>query len=384
MDQLEAEFVELFGVGDAPDKFFCPGRVNLIGEHIDYLGGSVMPAAISLGITGLIRKNDSNQIRIYSSDFDELIEFNINDLPQHKQERWSDYVLGVVLFLENKGVSIRGFDLLIDSSLPKGSGLSSSAALEVLVYYSLFKLFQDSEPDRTKMALDCQRIENDFIGVNCGIMDQFSVANGKKNHAIRLNCDSLEFEHVPLNLGEHSLLIINSNKPRQLAESAYNQRRQECDEALRILRQNNPSLVNLVDAEFSKINAINDPIIKQRAKHAITEQQRVKRSAKALAQNDLEVFGKLMNESHTSLSKDFEVSCDELDFIASSLQIKEGCLGARMTGAGFGGCCVSLVKTKSVSQITFKLETVYKNRFGHRPLFYQCQPSDGIHALVDH
>jgi len=384
MNKPEDKFAELFGIGDAPDKFFCPGRVNLIGEHIDYLGGSVMPAAISLGITGLISKNDSNQIRIYSSEFDGLIEFNITDLPQKKQGNWSDYVLGVVLFLENKGVSIRGFDLLIDSSLPKGSGLSSSAALEVLVYYSLSKLLGNSEPNRTQVALDCQRIENEFIGVNCGIMDQFAVANGKKNHAIRLNCDSLEFEHIPLNLGEHSLLIINSNKPRQLAESAYNQRRQECNEALQVLQNQNASLGNLVDADLNEFSVIENKTARMRAKHAITENLRVLDSAKALEQNDLERFGKLMNESHRSLSEDFEVSCDELDFIASFMQNQVDCLGARMTGAGFGGCCLSIVQTNSCAEINANLQFEYLDRFGHIPSFYHCQPSDGIHALFDH
>lgn len=383
MNKLDIKFAELFGSGNKPQRFFCPGRVNLIGEHIDYLGGLVMPAAISLGITGLIRPTTSDRVRLFSTDFDNTVEFDATSLPDKKQGAWSDYVLGVILFLKKKGIPIRGFDLLIDSSLPKGSGLSSSAALEVLIYYSLSKLFADLEPDRTQMALDCQQIENEFIGVNCGIMDQFAVANGKKDHAIKLNCNSLDFQQIPLNLGEYSLLIINSNKPRQLAESAYNQRRSECDEALRILQQKNPSLANLVDADLSETEAIENPVIRQRAKHAITEQLRVKQSAKALAQNDLETFGKLMNASHTSLSEDFEVSCDELEFIVSHLQLEKGCLGIRMTGAGFGGCCIAVIQTHRLSDTAKKLEIQYRNQFGYTPSFYSCQPSDGVRMLVE-
>ncbi len=383
MNKLDVRFTELFGLGSNPKRFFCPGRVNLIGEHIDYLGGLVMPTAISLGITALIRFTSSTRIRLFSTDFEETVEFDGNALPTQKQENWSDYILGVILFLKKKGIPVRGFDLLLDSTLPKGAGLSSSAALEVLLYYSLSKLFGNVEPDRTQMALDCQQIENEFIGVNCGIMDQFAVANGKKDHAILLNCNSLEFQQIPLNLGDYSLLIINSNKPRQLADSAYNQRRQECDEALRILRQKNPSLENLVDAELSEIEAIKDPAVKQRAKHAITEQQRVKQSAKALAQNDLKAFGKLMNESHTSLSKDFEVSCNQLDFIASSLQNQKSCLGARMTGAGFGGCCIALIRTDQLSYARHNLGSDYQNKFGYTPSFYPCKPSSGVYMLVE-
>lgn len=342
-----------------------------------------MPTAISLGITALVRTTESGRIRLFSTDFESTIELTMDALPTEKQGRWSDYVLGVILFLKKKGIPIRGFDLLIDSSLPKGSGLSSSAALEVLIYYSLSRLFNDSEPDRTQMALNCQQIENEFIGVSCGIMDQFAVANGKKDHAMQLDCDSLTFEHIPIRLDEYSLLIINSNRPRQLAESAYNQRRQECDEALRILGQNNARLANLVDAGLSEIQAIENSTIKKRARHAITEQQRVKQSARALAQNDLETFGKLMYESHTSLSCDFEVSCKELDFIVHNLLKEEGCLGARMTGAGFGGCCIAIVQTDRFSDIIKQLETDYTVQFGYAPLFYACQPSEGVHMLVD-
>ena len=382
MDKLERKFSELFGDGNTIGRFFCPGRVNLIGEHIDYLGGLVMPAAISLGITALVRPNHSKLIRLFSNDFEELLEYRSEKLPKEKQGIWSDYVVGVIQFLQNKGIPIEGFDLLIDSSLPKGSGLSSSAALEVLIYYSLCMVFGNAEPNRSQMALDCQDIENNFVGVNCGIMDQFAVANGKKNHAIKLNCDSLEFEYIPLNLGDYELLIVNSNKQRELTGSAYNQRRVECDTALQTLQGQDASLKNLVDAKLNDIHIIEDETIKKRAKHAINENSRVLDSAVALTKNELVYFGQLMNASHESLSKDFEVSCTELDFIANHLQESDGCLGARMTGAGFGGCCIAIVEHTSASNIIEKLNLEYHQQFGLSPSFYRCKPSDGVRMLV--
>ena len=227
MRELNTKFEALFGTGIEPNRFFCPGRVNIIGEHIDYLGGLVMPAAISLGITGIIRFSETETIRLASTSFNGASEFNLENLPNKKQGHWTDYVLGVINSVRREGISLKGFDLLLDSTLPKGSGLSSSAALEVLIHYMLHSLFGESEPDRSSMAVSCQKVENDFIGVQCGIMDQFAVANGKTNCAIVLDCNSLDYTHVPFDLGDYSLVIINSKKPRELADSAYNQRRKE-------------------------------------------------------------------------------------------------------------------------------------------------------------
>lgn len=381
MQKATQQFEELFGTADGVKGFFCPGRVNLIGEHIDYLGGLVLPAAISLGITALIRPNSSKTIRLRSLDFTETIEFDLNSLPTTKQGNWSDHLLGVILHLRKDGLSVSGFEMLMESTLPKGSGLSSSAALEVLAYYSLSMTFGYSEPDRTQMALDCQRIENEFIGVNCGIMDQFAVANGKENHAIMLNCETLGFEHVPLDLGDYSLLIINSNKPRQLAESAYNQRRQECDEALQSIQQHH-TISNLVETTEADLNLLADPILKKRTKHAFSEHQRVLASAKSLAAGHLTTFGKLMTASHKSLRDDYEVSCAELDFIVAHLLKEEPCLGARMTGAGFGGCCIALIKMEALKGVTNDLSNRYENIFGFAPSFYVSEPSSGVHVLL--
>jgi galactokinase len=380
MDNLQMRFAELFGKRDNVQHFFCPGRVNLIGEHIDYLGGLVMPTAISLGITALIRPNATNIITVHSTDSEETIELDLSSLPNSKQNNWSDFVLGVVIHLNKIGIELRGCELLLDSNLPKGSGLSSSAALEVLCYFMFHSVFGESDIDRVKMSLACQEIENEFICVNCGIMDQFAVANGKANHAIVLNCDSLVYQFVPLNLGEYSLLIINTNKSRTLADSAYNQRRQECDEALKLLIKHLP-ITNLVDASLDDLHFINNSVIKKRARHAITEQIRVVDSVKALEVGNLKAFGQLMNESHASLRDDYEVSCPELDFIVSELQVAESCLGARMTGAGFGGCCVALVESKSVRKLSRGLTDTYKVRFNRTPEFYHCKPSNGVHLV---
>lgn len=380
MKSVSVKFDELFGEGADVQQFFCPGRVNLIGEHIDYLGGLVMPAAISMGITALIRTNNSNKISVHSTDFDETIKLDLSALPSIKQNHWSDFVLGVILHLKKNGLEVGGCEILINSNLPKGAGLSSSAALEVLCYYAFESVFLGEEPNRVQMAIDCGQIENKFIGVNCGIMDQFAVANGKKSHAIVLNCNSLQHEFVPLDLKEYSLLIINTNKPRTLAESAYNQRRKECDKALHTMAKQKP-IENLVDATLNDLELLNDAVLRKRARHAITEQLRVTQSVVALKAGNVVEFGKLMNESHQSLRDDFEVSCAELDFVVNHLQNDSSCVGARMTGAGFGGCCIALIKTASVRSLSDSLTETYKVRFNSMPSFYQCTSSCGVHSV---
>ncbi|MFM1874825.1 MAG: hypothetical protein RL266_562 [Bacteroidota bacterium] len=382
MDTLTQKFELLFGTPTPDKRYFCPGRVNLIGEHIDYLGGLVLPVAISMGISAIFRPNASRRLRIHSTDFDQTIVINLDELPSTKQGTWSDYVLGVLTHLSQKGVVLNGGDLLFSSNLPKSSGLSSSAALEVLCYFLFMDAQSESSIDRIQMARDCQQVENLFIGVSCGIMDQFAVANGKKGHATLLNCDSLESEVIPFKTGEYQLLIINSNKPRQLAHSAYNQRRAECSEALDALRIRQPELKSLVQADLAAIQHIKNDLPKKRARHAITEQQRVIESVAALRQNKLIEFGKLLNASHASLRDDFEVSCEELDLIVALLQSSDQCLGARMTGAGFGGCCIALVENSSVHRLSKELTHRYKERFGFAPSVFTCETSDGVHAVT--
>ncbi|MCB0755037.1 MAG: galactokinase [Flavobacteriales bacterium] len=381
MLERNAQFFQLFGTGDDPQAFFCPGRVNLIGEHIDYLGGYVMPAAISLGITGLIRPSQEQSIRLASTSFEGITELDLNSLPEKKRGQWSDYVLGVIHAVRKEGIEIGGFELLLDSTLPKGSGLSSSAALEVLAYFMLHSVFGKSMPDRTTMATACQRVENEFIGVQCGIMDQFAVANGKAKHAMLLNCSTLEVRNVPLNLGKHTLVIIDSKKPRKLAESAYNQRRKECDNALEIISDQR-ILEQLVDATETDLQLLSDPILKKRTRHAYSEQNRVLEAESALQKGDLRQFGKLLTASHLSLRNDFEVSCTELDFIVDFLINSEFCLGARMTGAGFGGCCIALLKSENANELCNALDVVYSKRFGFSPECHICETANGVHSVT--
>jgi galactokinase len=374
-------FETVFGQGSATSTYHCPGRVNLIGEHIDYLGGLVMPAAISLGITAQYRPSETSVIRVHSTNFQDTVEFDLGSLPVGKCGEWSDYVFGVILNLRKNGAAIGGCDILISSDLPLGSGLSSSAAMEVLFYYMLTRESGAPEPNRTEMSLDCQRIENGFIGVNCGIMDQFAVANGISDHALMLDCASLHFEPVPARLGQFDLVIINSNKPRKLTESAYNERRSECEEALRTIQRSRP-IQHLVEAQIEDLNVIENVRIQNRARHAITEHQRVQTAANALRNNDLHAFGQLLNESHRSLKEDFEVSCAELDTIVSFALLTEGCLGARMTGAGFGGCCIALVKRDAVPQLQIGLTERYVTNFGYAPSFHTCKLSAGVRKIA--
>jgi galactokinase len=286
-----------------------------------------------------------------------------------------------VLHLQTNGISISGCDIHISSTLPKASGLSSSAALEVLCFYMFSKIESGLEPNRIQMALDCQKIENEFIGVKCGIMDQYAVANGKKSAAILLNCNSLENEIVPLKLNDYSILLVNSNKSRALATSAYNLRIKECSESLDIIRSHR-DISNLVDALDEDLNLIDSPILRKRTRHAFTENEHVKEAVKSLKLSDLNSFGKLMHASHLSLQNDFEVSCPELNHIVEALTTEPTCLGARMTGAGFGGCCVALVETESMDEVSQKLASTYTETFGFAPSFYQCIPSDGVHEIA--
>jgi len=374
------KFAELYD-GHLPDAaYFCPGRVNLIGEHIDYNGGLVLPAAISLGITAHIRKNGTRFINLCSDHSEVITSLSIDALPD-KTLHWTDYVVGVLHSLHKKELTLEGCDVYFTSTLPQGSGLSSSAALEVLSYYMFSHFFSAVAPERVAIALECQQIENNFIGVNCGIMDQFAVAMGKANHALLLNCSSLDYEEVPVSFGKFALLIINSNAPRTLATSAYNARRIECDGALAQLRTTQ-ELTNLVDATLSEVDQLYDELLQKRARHVVSEQQRVMDSVVALKAGKLEEFGKLLNASHASLRDDYEVSSAQLDFIVNASQHFEGCLGARLTGAGFGGCCIALIEERFILSLRESLVKSYSEQFNLPLTFYPCKISDGVHALT--
>jgi galactokinase len=359
-----------------PATYFCPGRVNLIGEHIDYNGGLVMPAAISLGITAEIAGIEEQKIILSSDHSTERVELPIIGITA-KPGHWCDHVIGVLLDLQRCGLSLTGCEISLSSTLPQGSGLSSSAAIEVLIHYMLTHWLTGMEPDRREMALACQRVENTHIGVNCGIMDQYAVALGRKGHALLLDCASVQHEEIPLNLAGHTLLIIDSKAPRQLASSAYNERRRECDAALAVLRQNRDRAF-LTEAKENELSDLHDRLLRKRARHVVSEQQRVVAAAAALQGGDMHEFGQLLNSSHASLRNDYEVSSPQLDHIVSMAQGTDGCLGARLTGAGFGGCCIALMRDDAVAPFVEKLKSSYLDAFGLHAEVHTVEVVDGV------
>lgn len=363
-------------------KYFAPGRVNLIGEHLDYNGGLVMPCAIDLGISATVTNHTQGKIKLSSAAHANQFEFQINELPEFQpKNEWSNYPLGILKHLQKKGLNLPSIAISFDSNLPEGSGLSSSAAIEVLTAYIVQDLL-DIQIDRKQLAQFCQKVENEFIGVQCGIMDQFAVANGKKEHALLLDCNTLSFEHIPFELDDYSLLILNSKKPRSLVKSAYNERKASCDEALRIIQQHTP-IQSLAQASMEHLSLLKDEALIKRARHVIAEQLRVNLSKKMLENGDLFTFGKLMNASHASLKDDFEVSGLELDTLAETAQEVPGCLGARMTGAGFGGCAIALVKNESIMDFTEVITTAYTKATGLHCEVYATFASDGVDSITN-
>jgi galactokinase len=357
--------------------FFAPGRVNLIGEHLDYNGGVVLPAALSIGIKGhfTLKQNDSILLRSASHPFKK--EININErLSYDTSNDWANYPIGVMQHLKQAGFQLPACEILFESNLPEGSGLSSSAAIEVLTGFMMLSAMQ-KDIDRVWLAQFCKQVENEFIGVNCGIMDQFSVAMGKAENAVLLNCETLSYEYIPIYLNEHRLLLMDTKKPRKLVHSKYNERKQACEEALRVLQQHFP-LKNLCEAEMPQLELIKDEEIRKRARHVITENLRVKESVKALRMNDLSTFGRLMNASHQSLKIDYEVTGPELDLLSEEAQKVKGCLGARMTGAGFGGCAIALVHSSALEELKNKVGAKYLELTGRDCEIYESQIGGGV------
>lgn len=364
--------------------FFSPGRVNLIGEHIDYNGGFVFPGALTIGIYGAVRYRNDNIIRMRSKNINGEITVNLDEPLAYKEEDdWGNYPKGVIKELLDRGHKIKGMDILFYSNLPDGAGLSSSAALEVLTGYIMLYLEKPGDIDRVELSKLCQQVENKFIGVSCGIMDQFSVALGKKYNAILLDCNSLYYEYVPLNLEKYSLVIMNTNKKRELADSKYNERRSECEEALRLINSfGDKKLNNLCEATLEDIQkCISNDTIKRRATHVVTENDRVKTAVKMLRDGKIEVFGDLMTKSHGSLRDDYEVTGFHLDSLVSEALKIEGCIGARMTGAGFGGCAIALVKNDNVEEFKAEVSTGYEKNTGIKPAFYVSSIGDGVFLM---
>ncbi|GAB2025329.1 galactokinase [Lactovum odontotermitis] len=386
MLDLKEKFAEVFGGASGVEEFFSPGRINLIGEHTDYNGGYVFPAAITIGTTGLARLRDDSRIRLFSVNFPEagVLEFDLSEVGEKVEGSWGNFVKGMIVMLQGAGYTIdKGFELLVYGEIPTASGLSSSASLELLVGVVLDELFQLHVP-RLELVQLGQKTENDFIGVNSGILDQFAIGFGKKDEAILLDCNTLKYEMVPVLLGNHSIIIMNTKKPRALTESKYNERFAETREALKRLQTklDIKALGELSNEEFeANKDLIGDETLIRRARHAVYENTRTKLAQKELTAGHLAEFGQLMNASHESLKNDYEVTGIELDTLAETAQKLDGVLGARMTGAGFGGCAIALVESDKIDEIEQKVGEEYERVVGYPAEFYVAQIGDGSKKL---
>ncbi len=381
IDTIKSKFGEIFNE-NCEKVFFSPGRINLIGEHTDYNGGFVFPCPITLGTYGAISKRSDNLFKVYSLNFENkgIIEFSLDNLEYRKEDNWANYVKGIIKFLLEGGYKIaHGFNMAIYGNIPNGAGLSSSASLEMLCA-KIFREEFNLDMDDVQAALLGKTVENKYIGVNSGIMDQFAISLGKKDVAIQLDCNTLNYEYVPVKLQDKTIVIMNTNKRRELADSKYNERRAECDSSLEKLKEvcNINALCELTPEEFEKYaHIIGDETKIKRCRHAIYENARVKKAVEALKENDIITFGKLMNDSHTSLRDDYEVTGKELDTLAEASWKQPGVLGARMTGAGFGGCAIAIVNNEDVENFIKNVGKVYKDEIGYEASFYIASIGDG-------
>ena len=375
------KYKELFGT-EASSAFFAPGRVNLIGEHTDYNGGHVFPCALTIGTYAAAGKNQKKVLRLYSMNFEKLgvIEVPVEDLVYDKKDNWANYPKGVIRVLKDHGYEITdGMDIVYYGNIPNASGLSSSASLEVLTAF-IAKTLCGLKLDFVEISKLTQEAENRFIGVNCGIMDQFAIAMGKKDHAIFLDTATLKYEYAPIKLDGCKIVIACSNKKRGLGDSKYNERRQECEDALAALQKVLPvkTLGELTEDVFeANRSTIGDPVKERRAKHAVYENQRTIRAVQALKAGDLKQFGELMNESHISLRDDYEVTGIELDTLVENAWKQEGVIGSRMTGAGFGGCTVSIVREDGIDSFIRNVGEAYLAKIGYAADFYVVEIGDG-------
>lgn len=381
MEKKEAEalFTQLFG-GQAEDLFTAAGRINVIGEHVDYCGGKVFPAALNLKCSVYGRRNGENVIRVAASDFKEVITLDIGRLDSYKGLKWGNYQAGVAYYLQESGTPIVGCDLLYDCTVPFGSGLSSSAAMEVSTAVALSE-YAGVKYNKVELALIAQKAENKYAGVNCGIMDQFASAMGKKDHAILLDCSTLEYEYVPLQLGDYCLVVANCNKPHNLVESKYNVRRHEVETALKAIQKVKPDvacLAELTPKEFNEVKYVLSGVVSKRAEHVVMECKRVRDAVEALKAGELVELGRLLNESHYSLRDLYEVTGRELDTLSALARKETGCLGSRMIGAGFGGCTISIVKKSAVEGFIRRVGKAYFDAIGYRASFYETSVEDGI------
>lgn len=385
---LLKEFQTIFTSNTAPRIFFAPGRINLIGEHTDYNGGHVFPASISFGTYALAHKRDDQKIRFYSLNFAHtgIMECDLSDLSYNEAHDWANFPKGMIKFMLESGYMIAsGMDILFYGNIPNGAGLSSSASIEMVTGVLLEGLF-DLKIERLQMIQLGQQVENNYIGVNSGIMDQFAIGKGKKDHAILLNCQTLDFQYAPIQLDNHVIMIINTNKQRTLAGSKYNERRSQCEQALADLQQvlSIMSLGDLTKEQFEQYkHLIQDETNRQRAKHTVYENWRTLEALQQLQQGHVEAFGQLMNESHQSLQQDYEVTGIELDTIVHTAWQQPGVIGARMTGAGFGGCAIAIVEKAQVEHFKNNVNTIYLQKIGYEATFYTASIGDGARELTE-
>lgn len=386
-ERLLREFAERFGNAEGAQVYFAPGRVNLIGDHTDYNGGHVFPCALDIGTYAVVRKRQDKRLFFYSMNYPDIgiVNCTLTDgLENDEDDSWANYPKGVIWAFEEKGMHPDcGLDMMIYGNIPSGAGLSSSASLEVLTGWVLRDIF-DFEVSDQEIALIGQHSENVFNGVHCGVMDQFAIAMGREGQAIYLNTDNLEHRYVPVHLDDVQIVIACTNKERGLADSKYNLRRMECESALAELQKEISirQLGELTVSDFEKSqSAIEDEVCRRRARHAVSENERTIQAVQALEDCDLIRFGQLMNESHQSLRDDYEVTGDELDALVEAAWETEGVLGSRMTGAGFGGCTVSLVRTEAVDNFIKKVGRTYRQQIGYPADFYICKIGGGPRKL---
>ncbi len=384
IETLKSKFLELYGEDkNQIHAYFAPGRVNLIGEHTDYNGGYVFPCALSFGTYLLARKNGDDVVRFATTNFDHRDEISLNDTFEKKGNAWVNYPLGVINELRKQAMEIEGLDLLFSGDIPNGAGLSSSASIEMVTGTAMNDLFgfKIEKMDLVKIG---QKAENNFVGVNCGIMDQFASGMGAENHALFLNCETLEYKKVPLVLDGIKIVITNTNLRRGLADSKYNERRSQCEKAVEEISkvQSIPNLSRLSLEEFNQLSEnITDDVVKRRAHHVISENDRTLRAIKALNEGDIQEFGRLMNGSHDSLRDDYEVTGKELDTLVEEARKVDGTIGSRMTGAGFGGCTVSLVKEEAIDDFIETVGTNYEKKIGLKADFYIAEVGDGAKKI---
>ncbi|MFC7441662.1 galactokinase [Laceyella putida] len=390
VDKLRAKFEACFGHQDGLRIFFAPGRVNLIGEHTDYNGGYVFPAALTFGTWALVSPREDGMYRFRSLNFAVGVDCADGEWKVDPRDDWANYPKGMISTLQEAFPHIPkrlgGADILYYGTIPNGAGLSSSASILLVTALAITKLAGVDVPP-VQLALLAQKAENRFIGVQCGIMDQFAIAMGKRNHAVKLKCDTLEYAYFPIDIAGYKLVITHTNKRRGLAESKYNERRRQCEEGLSQIRQRLPRVQTLGDLSYAEwVNvreAVTDEVIRRRVEHVVSENERVVLATQSLEQHDLRTFGELMRKSHESLRDNYEVTGLELDALYEIASHVEGCIGTRMTGAGFGGCNVSLVKGDCVARFKEQVTQYYTGKTGLAPTFYECEIGDGVKEMTE-